>query len=229
MIRVSGVGLSRRLARRPAAPRAGSFSYRPVFEHWDGELAAVERELATAEDAYVHDKLRLVGLRQDRDEAGSSLYGEQMRLQGLLGALLEPGVLGAAGIAGSVPQGGIELVRRVECMVWLVRDLGSTGRWPLAWVGVDAGVIAGLLEEGRRELVAARRGLEQGRQASVALRCRADERVAEVDTGWCPGWRAGWRACGGWWGSMGSPTGSGLAESALQGGTPWQKRKTLFR
>ncbi len=76
VIRISGPHLSERLAARPAAPRGEGFGYGPVFEHWDAELAAVEREVSEAELAYDQAKSDLEGVRERVDRTDWRLYEE---------------------------------------------------------------------------------------------------------------------------------------------------------
>ncbi|MCP3961162.1 MAG: hypothetical protein GY719_25225 [bacterium] len=181
MIRVSGGELSERLARRPAAPRGEGFGYGEVFAHWDAELAAVERELAAAEDAYVRRKELIVTVRGLRDQAISDLYQEQTAVQGLLQSLPDSRELVLEGIAGAVPQDSSALALRARRTAVLLRRLQRTGRWRGDKVGVEVANLIEALEEGGRELEMLVSELEDAQAAVDAARCRAEERVAGVD------------------------------------------------
>ena len=181
VIRMSGDSLSERLAQRPAAPRGVGLGYGAVFEHWDADLASVERQLASAEEAYVRAKDRLAGVRGLRDEANLSLYQKQTTIQGVLQGVLGSSELALEGIAGAVPQDVARLALRVRQTVALLRCLQQGGRWPADKVGIEVpDLIEPLDASGSRlgELVSE---LEDARVDVDMAKCRADAAVEGAD------------------------------------------------
>ncbi|MCP3957137.1 MAG: hypothetical protein GY719_04735 [bacterium] len=181
MIRFSGDDLVHRLSRRAAAAVRESSPYRPVLEHFDAELATVERALGPAEDAYDRDKARLGGLRQQRNDAASKLRDEYKRLHRLLRAVVEPELLTGAGITCPPPAGTAVLARHVECTAHVLRDLDRAGQWPLARIGLPVALAAESLESGARQLTEAGRDLDRGVVAADISRNLADEAATRAD------------------------------------------------
>ncbi len=86
-LRASGPTLDHHLTRRPAAPGDGTLTYRPLFDHLQAELAAVERRLAGAEDAYDLDQARVPRRREERDQAVHALRDRHSSTRRLLRGL----------------------------------------------------------------------------------------------------------------------------------------------
>ena len=75
--------VGRELDKRPAAQQAGAFS-QPYFDNMDGELATIESDLVTAEDAHVRNLVRVVQLRRESTELASGVYEKQTSARQIL-------------------------------------------------------------------------------------------------------------------------------------------------
>ena len=181
-IRITGEGLGQRLARRPAAPRDATFSYQPVFDHFDAELITVERKLITAEDRYVRDQIRLAGRRQTRDRATSGLYRRQHSARRLLIGLFRSS-RGAqlSSIVEPTPQAGPALARQARTAIDFLRRLDPEAPLPLPGVKLHARALADKLEARLGKFEDARAALEDASTAADASRYWANHAIAEHD------------------------------------------------
>ncbi len=112
--------IGRRLADRLAAPTHAAEGYSLVLTHLEAELAAIETDLAAAEDAYANLKHRPAELRRRRDRAALKLYERLAPLRRLLSRLPE---LRSAGIVGSTPSAPRSLVEQTTQTVAFLRQL----------------------------------------------------------------------------------------------------------
>ncbi len=170
--------LSRRLARRPAAPRAEGFSYQPYFEHMDAELGAAARALESAEDAYLRDKANLAMLRRNQRQMVSKLFDLQSATKRLLVGILPSGLDGT--LTGTTPRGAAELAAQVRATVMLLRDFDRFGPGPVAGVTFDSAALAAELEAGRKQLRASSAKLVEAEAGVDGSRCLADDAAAEA-------------------------------------------------
>ncbi len=171
-----------KLDRRPAARSTGAFSG-PYLEFLDGELAAIESGLITAEDAHVRHLIRTVELRRRSKEDVAALYDKQISarqvLSGLYGA--QRGFELAA-VSGETPRHHQALAEQVDQTVKLLRDpAAAEPAVKIAGITVDAVVVADDLEAGRGRLLASRRGLQRTLKASDGTRARVNAAIREFD------------------------------------------------
>ncbi len=142
--------IARGLASRPAAPRGLKRAYLPVFDHFQAEVVAVERDLAAAEDARAAAELRPGELRRQRDEAASELYELAVPLQRFLVTLPVLGVGDRAGVPTDPPA----LVQHAARTAALLRRLERDPLPPIRCGSLEAAAAAAEVEGGRWRLEA---------------------------------------------------------------------------
>ena len=89
----------RRLAGRPTAPPPESFL--PVFGHLDAEMALLERQLKTPEDAYARSMVKLTELERDTAELAGYVQDKQAAARRVRAALEGFDPCGGAEIPGN--------------------------------------------------------------------------------------------------------------------------------
>lgn len=162
-IKFSRATLGRHLAERPAAVSAATgkpgFTYHPVFDHLDAELAAVHRELTAAESAYDCAQIEAIQLRRKRDRAAAKLHNQHTPIERFCRS--QPDLKGA-GIVGPTPEAADALALQVSTTVEFLRSLAAAGPTPPGLrpgVKIDAGALADDLEAGLPRLNAAIRAV----------------------------------------------------------------------
>ena len=174
--------LSCRLAERPAAPRVERFSYGPVLDHLQAELAAVERRLTAAECAYAADQAKLASARQTRNRRVSDLYTLQCDARRLLQVVLGPRQQLELHMIGDTPsRSPLPLARQVKQTIPFLRNLEHVPPPPALAVTFDAPAFADKLQADLERVETSCAALARAEHATIAARCRADEAVAEVD------------------------------------------------
>ncbi len=154
-IRSSRELLARRLAERPAAcrPAAGATAdYRPVFDHFDAELAATRSELAAAEDTYDVSQAISFEARQARDRVASQVHDQHTSIERFCRSQPQ---LNGVGIVGPTPRNAEALALQVSWTLDFLRDFERNPRPLVGGAIIDAGVVADDLETGLPLLKAA--------------------------------------------------------------------------
>ncbi len=178
ILRGSRDRLDRRLRRLLAARSDAGFSYRPIVDHLDGELVAVKRRLAEAEDAYALARAQPPTLRQQRDERVIELYDHYDSIRRFLAGVFARRY--GTGIADPVPRAAQPLIRHVRLTSSLLRSLKRDSP-ALAGVELDPGALAGELEPRADKLEAVCESLEVACVAVGLDRESADQGLAEAD------------------------------------------------
>ncbi len=191
ILRSARVPMARDLDARRPAPAGIRGAYLSVFEHFEAEVAAGERDLAAAEAARAAAELRPVELRQRRDQVASELSRLLARLQRFLVTLP---LLGDGGLAAGTPASPVELAAAAERVVELLRRLycfacppaGGPDPPPMFGVCFEAGAAAAELETASWRLEALLEELGTAEAAVVPARqevmrvVRRTDRVAEA-------------------------------------------------
>jgi len=115
-----------KLDQRAEAQSVEAFSYQPFFDHTDGELARVQRQLVTAEDDHVRQLVRLVGLRRQTRDLAAGVYDKQVAARRILSGLYgDDRKFELAAIEGATPQAAQVLAEQVDQTVNLLLDPGA--------------------------------------------------------------------------------------------------------
>ncbi len=176
-VRSERVRIGRRLAERLAAPTRAAQAYSLVLAHLEAELAAIETDLAAAEDAYGNLKHRPAELRRRRDRAALKLYERLAPLRRLLSGLPE---LRSTGIVGSTPSAPRPLVEQTAQTVAFLRQLERDPPPPMHGVIIDPGAAAEDLEAAGGRLGALLEELKGAEAQATAARAEAERALAHA-------------------------------------------------
>ncbi len=167
---------------RPAAQSAGALS-KPYFDHMDGELATIEQDLITAEDAHVRNLIRIVRLRRESSELTAEVYEKQTSArQILVGTFGSESAYELAAASGDTPRVHQTLAMQVDQTVKLLRD-PAAARPPVkvAGVTVEPGTMADDLEGSRQLLLEKRTDLQRTEKAADGTRDLVNIALKEYD------------------------------------------------
>ncbi len=167
---------------RPASPETG-FSYQAMFDHLDGHLAQIQRQLVEAEDRHVRQLVVIQQLRRQRDQGATAVYDKQTAARGVLAHLYgrEHGFEVAA-VSGTTPQSSRVLAEQVDQTVKLLRQPeGESPSTRIAGVGVDFTVMADDLENGQQQLIAVRADLVRANKVADGTRQATHRAIQEFD------------------------------------------------
>ncbi len=174
--------IGRQLEERPASPSEGAYS-QAYFDHMEAELATVESNLTTAEDAHVRKQIQVSKVRQRSEELTSSVYDKQTSarqiLVGLFGSKHQFALTAAS---GSTPQGPQTLPEQVDQTVKLLRNpAGDTPAKKVGGVDVDFGIMADDLELDLGQYRFSRTELERLRKEGDATRLATNQAIEAFD------------------------------------------------
>ncbi len=173
--------LGRRLTARPAAPSGEDFSYGPLFDHLDAELAAIERRLQAAELAYGQAEMHLSRARGARNDDAARLYALQCDAKRLLEAALGSGrELSALGF-GATSRSPQALTLQVKRTIPFLRDLKRVNPLPIVAASFNASAFADRLQTELERVEALSQAAVQADHAAAGSRSDADDAAAEVD------------------------------------------------
>ncbi len=175
LFRTSREALATALARRSAATGGEAVAYDPLFDHLDAELAAAERHLAAAEDAYHRDRAETSNLRLRRDEAAAELYAHQRPTRRLLLHLGR-----APEIAESTPRAAAALARQTRLTLGLLRHLEGRPQ-PTEGVEIHHRALAARLQPRLARLEDLCDALLSARAVTAATCEQADGALAAAD------------------------------------------------
>ncbi|MCP3996638.1 MAG: hypothetical protein GY722_16505 [bacterium] len=149
----------------------------------EAELATVESNLTTAEDAHVRKQIQVSKVRQRSEELASSVYDKQTSArQILVGLYGSKHQFDLAATSGSTPQGPQTLPSQVDQTVKLLRN--PEGEAPAKKVGgvdVDFGVLADDLETDLEQYRSSRVDLERRRKEADATRLATNRAIEAYD------------------------------------------------
>ncbi len=167
---------------RPAAQNAGALS-QPYFDHMDGELATIEQDLITTEDAHVRNLIRIVQLRRESTELTSEVYGKQTSArQILVGLYGNDSAYELAAASGNTPRVNQTLAMQVDQTVKLLRDPAAVQpSAKVAGVTVELGTMADDLEGNRQLLLGKRTDLQRTVKAADGTRALVKVAIKEFD------------------------------------------------
>ncbi len=166
-----------RLGQRLGAPIGAAQAYRTVLEHLEAELAALDTDLADAEDAYARVKQRLAELRQRRGRAASGLYKLHAPVQRLLASFPEGRGAGIVGLTAAAPR---PLAEQAARTVDFLRQLEHAPPPPIRGIIIDPGAAASDLEAAGGRLEAVLEELEGAEARAAAARAEAETVIAHA-------------------------------------------------
>ncbi len=178
LLRVSRDQLDLRLRRLLAARSEAGFSYRPIVDHLDDELIAVERRLAEDETAYGAAQLQPPQLRRQRDELATDLHDHYDSTRQLLTGVFSRRYGG--GLVEPAPRSAQPLIRHVRLTTSLLRSLTPDSP-ALSGVDLDPGALAGELTPLADRLDAVCTALEEACATVQISRASADQALADAD------------------------------------------------
>ncbi len=171
--------IARDLGRRLAAPHAAVVAYRPVLQHLEAEITALELDLARAEDAYAAEKERPAELRERRRRAAAGLYQLHSPLRRLLAVFPE---IEVAGIASETPKDPHAMVLQAGWTIDFLRQLEGDPPPPSRGLSIEPGTVAGQLEDARRELAEVLVELELAEDRTRVAREEAEAAIERCQT-----------------------------------------------
>ncbi len=171
-----------KLDQRPAAQIAGMLS-QPYFDHMDEELAAIESELVTTEDAHVRNLVRLVQLRREGTALTSEVYDKQTAARQILVGLYGPeSDYELAAASGETPRVAQPLAEQVDQTVKLLRDpVAIELAVRLKGVTFELAVVADDLESSRDRLLKSRGEYQQTKKATDGTRILVNAAIEQFD------------------------------------------------
>ncbi len=171
-----------KLDQRAQAQNVEAFSYQPFFDHMDGELAQVQRNLVTAEDDHVRQLVRLVGLRRQTRELAAGVYDKQVAARRILSGLYgDDRKFELAAIEGATPQAAQVLAEQVDQTVKLLLDPGAAVPTAIVQgVSVDFATLASDLESEAARLLASSEEFQRTRKAVDGTRILKNAAIAQV-------------------------------------------------